>query len=1079
MITMSKDFSMRSLKISDKTDEKEKNPDEDGVLKEFQLSRRWEQAAHPYIMFNADDTSMTFLGFHIDHLNAIDARTGKIVEEKVIDRRLFQQLKTQEVPFNIDFEKLPREEQLDIISRVLGINSITDPDDTYQLTLDNVMKILAIHLRFESDIPVIIMGETGCGKTRLVQFMCDLLRSGKPGRNMIVVRVHGGTTSETIYRKVQEAVDISKQNETQGMDTILFFDEANTTEAINAIKEVICDKSVNGEQMDTCRLKIIAACNPYRKHSQETIEQLEKAGLGYRVKSENTKEKLGQIPMRQLVYRVQPLPPSLSPLVWDFGKLNEKTQELYIQQMVKTFFRKEELPTEQEDLFTKVISASQMHMVGLTDECRMVSLRDIERCMNVVMWFYQQRGKLFPEIDKHGSNRDVPELVRSLILAVGVCYMASLEHRDEYLERVAQALSLTSEVISTEIESCKKVFIDHVDCPASVAKNDALKENVFMMVVCMNLRIPLFLVGKPGSSKSLSKTIAAHAMQGKSSQSELFKGFKKVQLASFQCSPHSSPDGIISVFRQCAQFQKDKNLDEYVSVVVLDEIGLAEDSPKMPLKTLHPLLEFGCIDDEQPEDFKKVAFIGISNWSLDPAKMNRGIMVLKTSPLLEELENTARAICPHGEEHIASQMKKLIPQLTEFYQKVLCEQEQFSEFFGLRDFYSLVKLIVSYAKETNGRPSNEDLTKAVQRNFGGFDSIDILKIFSDVFGEKTKKCDTTSLLRENLKMGTSGFKSRYLLLPTTNHAALNILKLQGIINEDNTEVIFGSGFPHDEEYSQVCRTVNRVKTCMETGRAVILLNIQGLYESLYDALNQCYVKLGGSYYVDIGLGSHRVKCKVRDEFRLIVIEEKSTVYEQFPTPLLNRLEKHCLEISSILPPHAKEMQNELENWLKTLVTTGMDQSEGATDISRKKHDTIVGYTEDTCASVLLQCCPDIVSQEPDGAGRKEIIDLAKETLIQCATPDSLLRAKHSLAVHDALLEGYFVKQPHGNMMKTLKEYREEDPRGLNLEVSTFSRLLNKRDLEQIYNHLSIGEDDSCLYLLNEFYTEQSFSQTLR
>jgi hypothetical protein len=40
----------------------------------------------------------------------------------------------------------------------------------------------------------------------------------------------------------------------------------------------------------------------------------------------------------------------------------------------------------------------------------------------------------------------------------------------------------------------------------------------------------------------------------------------------------------LSHFRQCAAYQKDKNLDRFVSIVVLDEIGLAEDSPKMPLK---------------------------------------------------------------------------------------------------------------------------------------------------------------------------------------------------------------------------------------------------------------------------------------------------------------------------------------------------------------------------------------------------------------------------------------------------------------------------------------------------------------
>ena len=39
------------------------------------------------------------------------------------------------------------------------------------------------------------------------------------------------------------------------------------------------------------------------------------------------------------------------------------------------------------------------------------------------------------------------------------------------------------------------------------------------------------------------------------------------------------------------------------------------------------MLEDGCIGDEAATPDKKVGFIGISNWALDPAKMNRGILV--------------------------------------------------------------------------------------------------------------------------------------------------------------------------------------------------------------------------------------------------------------------------------------------------------------------------------------------------------------------------------------------------------------------------------------------------------------------
>ena len=64
----------------------------------------------------------------------------------------------------------------------------------------------------------------------------------------------------------------------------------------------------------------------------------------------------------------------------------------------------------------------------------------------------------------------------------------------------------------------------------NIARNAALRENVFMMAVCVDLRIPLFLVGKPGSSKSLAKSIVADSMRGPASQNELLKSFKQVSV---------------------------------------------------------------------------------------------------------------------------------------------------------------------------------------------------------------------------------------------------------------------------------------------------------------------------------------------------------------------------------------------------------------------------------------------------------------------------------------------------------------------------------------------------------------------
>ena len=81
-------------------------------------------------------------------------------------------------------------------------------------------------------------------------------------------KVHGGTTHEDIAKKVREAEKIACKNHTMNpkMHTVLFFDEANTTEAIGVIKEIMCDKTLSGQRIDSAHgLQLIAACNPYRK----------------------------------------------------------------------------------------------------------------------------------------------------------------------------------------------------------------------------------------------------------------------------------------------------------------------------------------------------------------------------------------------------------------------------------------------------------------------------------------------------------------------------------------------------------------------------------------------------------------------------------------------------------------------------------------------------------------------------------------------------------------------------------------------------------------------------------------------
>ena len=79
-----------------------------------------------------------------------------------------------------------------------------------------------------------------------------------------VQQVHGGTTEKDIADFIQKAEQESEKNRLGNMDTVVFFDEANTTDAIGLIKEIMCDHRINGKPVSG-DLKFIAACNPYRK----------------------------------------------------------------------------------------------------------------------------------------------------------------------------------------------------------------------------------------------------------------------------------------------------------------------------------------------------------------------------------------------------------------------------------------------------------------------------------------------------------------------------------------------------------------------------------------------------------------------------------------------------------------------------------------------------------------------------------------------------------------------------------------------------------------------------------------------
>jgi len=74
--------------------------------------------------------------------------------------------------------------------------------DDYVITNDNFKKMILLVYRIKANIPVIIMGETGCGKTALITKLNQLLNNGEI--TVEIINIHPGITDEDICEKIKK-----------------------------------------------------------------------------------------------------------------------------------------------------------------------------------------------------------------------------------------------------------------------------------------------------------------------------------------------------------------------------------------------------------------------------------------------------------------------------------------------------------------------------------------------------------------------------------------------------------------------------------------------------------------------------------------------------------------------------------------------------------------------------------------------------------------------------------------------------------------------------------------------------------
>jgi hypothetical protein len=127
--------------------------------------------------------------------------------------------------------------------------------------------------------------------------------------------------------------------------------------------------------------------------------------------------------MRDLVYRVHPLPEALLEVVWDYGRLTDADEKRLIATMLS------DPDNKYAGMETELVDASQ-RFIRSNEESYSVSLRDVRRYQKLRGWFYEKL-KQRREADRKAQKAQRGGVFSNLARGVGRLFSGATDHATE------------------------------------------------------------------------------------------------------------------------------------------------------------------------------------------------------------------------------------------------------------------------------------------------------------------------------------------------------------------------------------------------------------------------------------------------------------------------------------------------------------------------------------------------------------------------------------------------------------------------------------------------------------------------
>eukprot|EP00118_Oscarella_pearsei_P018100 m.183495 g.183495 ORF g.183495 m.183495 type:complete len:3839 (+) comp39307_c0_seq2:3960-15476(+) len=737
--------------------------------------------------------------------------------------------------------------------------------------------------------------------------------------------IHPGLTNKQVIKFLKPIIETAKK--VPDSEFLVFFDELNTGRCLGLFKEMLIDNSINGKMLPQ-NIFFVGAINPYSPGS---------------LKLEYAKGDAFPLTHRD-AYPVYKLPFSMESIVWVYGSMSPVMMEQYISSKIrlqrriiagkdKEQFQYEEIDQSLQKIFTNLLLDANEFFSK--KQASAVSQRDVQRVFQLLPFMLQH------VVHNEPASRKLIKLRKAIFMAVATVYYLRLpvvatggkiaETREAFAKFKSfggyDGKSSFSNVVKEGIDQF--VTKENFQIPPGIALNQAVKENVFVLVACIQTGVPLGIVGPPGSSKTLSFHIVRDSLRGRRhSPTEFCKRFHSVDSFFYQCSEYSTAADIEATFCKATKrqefYDESDNSKETKCVVFLDEAGLPSEK-EMVLKILHPYL-----------DNPVVSCVVISNKMFDPANANRMVVAVRSLAEIDDLETLAFGCLGMNKDDLPHFHRDFVNSFCEAYSE-LVQKEPFKDFFHYRDFIYALRHFDRHAHllGEESKLAQTDITpdlvlEALERNMNGLEPQhfeEVVETFFRWFHKKPSllpfsvpenRRDSTTVLFNMLtpngipasKIWTGHTLSpRFVMLidPTSDSSAIKLLFHTGFLSQKDCRIFHLSNYPGDCSSLHDAKVLSNVRYAIESPCTAVLVNTGRIHGSLYDLLNQTYRFISGSrsdvsspeVFANIATGASTYPCRVNAEFRCVVLVKQNDI-AHIPAPFLSRFSKFRLSAEDFL-----------------------------------------------------------------------------------------------------------------------------------------------------------------------------------